>query len=449
MTWAHVYANAANTCFANVATQPAVRDEWRVSGLGHFAPGSGPVIGPDGTVYVGTTDGWLLAFDPDGGLRWKRDTPHRGIGASPVVGSDGSIYVIGLFSAIDHRDGEPHVRNESTLYRFDSGGAMLWATRFPEGIPTDWGSGTTTASPNIWRSGSDEVIIVPHLYPTYGGHTVNLVAFSSAGQVLLNHTVTSVRYEITASVDWSSFIPSLNNWFGIKETELRPGPNQLSHDATLGMPRVAMYASGGGDPIVVVADNYENLVGYAFSPRDGFGELFRKHLTRDAIQMSSPVVLGDAHSAIVGHSMDQAWLFFGGPSVVNWSELGIPFSGAGPSVGAAGLVAVARAGSVSSIATYPNRQVVSEVPLRAESIAPAAVSRTHLFVSSVSALVTLDASGLNVEAEFLWDGDGLSTPAIGSDGRVYAAAGDTLFCFAGPPVDPLRPEVTDDWVISG
>ena len=88
----------------------------------------------------------------------------------------------------------------------------------------------------------------------------------------------------------------------------------MLHDATLGMPGVAMYASGGGDPIVVVADNYENLVGYAFSPRDGFGELFRKHLTRDAIQMSSPVVLGDAHSAIVGHSTDQAWLFFGGPA---------------------------------------------------------------------------------------------------------------------------------------
>ena len=42
-----------------------------------------------------------------------------------------------------------------------SGGAMLWATWFPEGIPTNWGSGTTTASPNVWRSGSDEVIIVP------------------------------------------------------------------------------------------------------------------------------------------------------------------------------------------------------------------------------------------------------------------------------------------------
>ena len=202
---------------------------WAIS-----APGAGPVVGPDGTVYVGTTDGWLLAFDPDGELRWKRDTPHRGIGASPVVGGDGSVYVVGLFSATDHRDGEPHVRNESTLYRFDSDGAMLWATRFPEGIPSHWGSGTTTASPNLWRSGSDEVIIVPHLYPTYGGHTVNLVAFSTAGQMLLNHEVTSIRYEITASVDWSIFIPSLNRWFGIEETELLPEPNELPGVVHLG-----------------------------------------------------------------------------------------------------------------------------------------------------------------------------------------------------------------------
>jgi hypothetical protein len=56
-------------------------------------------------------------------------------------------------------------------------------------------------------------------------------------------------------------------------------------------------------------------------------------------------------------------------------------------------------------------------------------------VSTASALVTLDAAGLNVEAEFLWKKGGLSTPAIGSNGRLYALAGDTLFCFAGPPAD--------------
>jgi hypothetical protein len=426
VTWAHVYGNAANTSFADVATQPAVRDQWRIPGLGRFAPGAGPVIGPDGSVYVGNAEGLLHAFTPAGELRWTRETPGRQIGASPVVGLDGSIYVVGVFSGTrrDHREEEPapHFRNDSTLYRFDSAGATVWATAFPDGVPRDWGSGRTTASPNIWQSGTDEVIIVPHVYPNYGGHTVNLVAFSTAGDVLANHKVTSVRYEITASVDWGGLIPTINNLFGIERTELEPQFNELPVNATLGMPRVGMYMAGEGDPIVVVADNYENLVGYAFSPADGFRELFRKHLSRGAINMSAPVLLRDAHSVIVGHSTDRAWLLFAGPSVVNWTELPNPFSGAGPAVGAGGLLVVARAGTVSSIATHPDRQVVTETPLEAESIAPAAASRTHVFVSTASALVTLEVAGLNVAEQFLWKAGGLSTPAIGTDGRIYAIA---------------------------
>jgi outer membrane protein assembly factor BamB len=374
-------------------------------------------------------------------LRWTSDAPGRRFGASPVVDVDGSIYVVGLFSATDHRGGEPHIRNESTLYRFDASGAVVWATPFPSGVPQEWGSGLTTASPNIWRSGNEEAIIVPHLYPTYGGHAVHVVAFSTAGGVLVDHNVTTVRYEITSSVDWESFIPSLNRWFGLTETVLEPQPDELPADATLGTPRVGIYMSGGGEPIVVVADDYENLVGYAFTPWDGFRELFRKHLTLGAIHMSTPLLLGDAHSVIVGHATDDAWLFFGGPSAVNWTELPIPFSGSGPSVGPHGLLVVARAGALTSIATYPGRQVVSETPLEGESITPAAASRTHVFVSTASALTTLDAAGLNVSAEFLWKKGGLSTPAISSDGRVYAIAGDTLFCFAGPPVDWRRGSV--------
>ena len=73
---------------------------------------------------------------------------------------------------------------------------MLWARPFPEGHPPEWGSGAMTASPNIWQSGNDEVIIVPHLYPTYGGHWVRLVAFSTTGGVVFNHKVTYVSYEI-------------------------------------------------------------------------------------------------------------------------------------------------------------------------------------------------------------------------------------------------------------
>src|SRR5262249_2603649 len=155
------------------------------------------------------------------------------------------------------------------------------------------GSGLSTASPNIWRSGADEVIIVPQVYPTYGGHEVRLVTFTTTGDQRFNQEVTNVRDETTSEVDGTIFVPSVNRWFGLDPTELLPTLNQLPRDAALGMPRVGMFESGRGDPIVVVADNYQNLVGYAFTLADGFRELFREHLTGDVIRMSSPVMFGD------------------------------------------------------------------------------------------------------------------------------------------------------------
>jgi hypothetical protein len=53
-------------------------------------------------------------------------------------------------------------------------------------------------------------------------------------------------------------------------------------------------------------------------------------------------------------------------------------------------------------------------------------------------LFTLDASALQVVARFDWQGGGISSPAIGADGRVYAVAGDTLFAFPPPPRCPRR-----------
>ncbi len=53
---------------------------------------SSPSIASDGTVYVGSTDGYLYAFNPDGTLRWKRSAGAL-IKASPTIGPDGSIYI--------------------------------------------------------------------------------------------------------------------------------------------------------------------------------------------------------------------------------------------------------------------------------------------------------------------------------------------------------------------
>jgi len=54
--------------------------------------GSSPTTGGDGTIYIGSWDGRLYAFEPDGTLKWSFAT-GGGITSSPAVGPDGCIYV--------------------------------------------------------------------------------------------------------------------------------------------------------------------------------------------------------------------------------------------------------------------------------------------------------------------------------------------------------------------
>jgi outer membrane protein assembly factor BamB len=77
--WDHAHGDPANTGFIDVKTAPAAAPVRVVRGLGLSAPGSGPVIGPDGTVYVGNNTGELRAFRPNGDLKWQARIPGRGI----------------------------------------------------------------------------------------------------------------------------------------------------------------------------------------------------------------------------------------------------------------------------------------------------------------------------------------------------------------------------------
>src|SRR4051794_3877282 len=56
--WDHAHGDAGNTGFYDVVTLPATVASGKVDGLGPYAPGAGPVIGPDGTIYLGSFDGW-------------------------------------------------------------------------------------------------------------------------------------------------------------------------------------------------------------------------------------------------------------------------------------------------------------------------------------------------------------------------------------------------------
>ena len=61
-----------------------------------FATGSfvnsAPVIGSDGTIYIGSDDDNLYALNQDGSEKWSFHTGGFVQNASPALGTDGTIY---------------------------------------------------------------------------------------------------------------------------------------------------------------------------------------------------------------------------------------------------------------------------------------------------------------------------------------------------------------------
>jgi len=78
---------------------------------------SGPAIGSDGTVYLGSPDSAVYAVNPDGTLRWRYPA-GGGISSSPAIGSDGTIYI---------------GSDDGYLYALNADGTLSW--RYLTGHP--------------------------------------------------------------------------------------------------------------------------------------------------------------------------------------------------------------------------------------------------------------------------------------------------------------------------
>lgn len=93
---------------------------------------SSPVIGGDGTIYVGTSDGKLVAVAADGSaVKWSVTTNDTS-GSSPAIATDGTIYV---------------GSSDKKLYAITPAGTVKWS----------FDAGAATASPCV---GGDETIYV-------------------------------------------------------------------------------------------------------------------------------------------------------------------------------------------------------------------------------------------------------------------------------------------------
>jgi outer membrane protein assembly factor BamB len=161
--------------------------KWAFSGEGSID--SSPVVGADGTIYVGSENGNLYAVNPDGTQKWHLATGTSDRFSSPAIGIDGTIYV-GTHYSLDavRSDGTvkwsfatgyyvfsaPAIGTDGTIY-FGSGDGNLYAVN-PNGTEK-WKSLTGSWIYSAPTVGADGTIYVGsgdnHLYAlTDGGQGI-------------------------------------------------------------------------------------------------------------------------------------------------------------------------------------------------------------------------------------------------------------------------------------
>lgn len=442
--WERFHGDAANRGFADVDTKPAVGGSLSVPGLGTFALGAGPVISPDGTVYIGTQEGKLIALHADGKPFWSRDVDQgESIVASPAIGADGSVYVIGAKLKINKIGAIKKTQIGSTLYAFNATGALLARTPFPKkGLRAP-----TTAPPNIVSVGGREIILAPALYknphPTAkNGVDVRLIGFLTTGGVVLDKlaapqpgvdVITGSGLSASELLLVSSCVvptPLTYIYCNLKGGyDYNPQRSPAAPPFPPPFPGVAVFTfAGGGAPHVIVSDQRHTIVDFTIT---GTGS--KPHLTpvfRDSdpqrTLLSPPMVLPDDHTLV---STASAQIVFVGPNTNKLPPVGSPGSVYGTLTRTVNGFAVVV--GTNGLSLLKDGQIVSQASLP-PSHTSAAASRTHVFVSTADAFVTFDADAQLELQRVDWIGGGKSPPAIGPDGRVYAIASDILFIFPPP-----------------
>lgn len=385
-----------------------------------------PVIGPDGTIYVGTGSGELVAIEPTASTKWRSVLGGPALGVqTPAVADDGTIYCICTppQSVRDHRtSGERGL--PSYIVAVQASGTTRW--RVPiRPLPDLYGSvhGAFLGAPRIISGpqGAARIVFVLRYepmvqYPDIGGvgpSFVRVLAIvNEQGRFLLFN-----RYE-----EEKLFVEA-HGGGGFGSATLGDAPQGgLAADARPCLDTPVVFGSlPARDPWTIFANGQRGI--YKLTWSDQQGALARAPALFP-LAKSFPAPVAFPNGLLTGGSVNSATLL--DPDtfarhVPNATSLGGPATVAG---GLRQMYFVVRSGSL--LAVDSNGSVWKRRQLRGGSVAFPALTANHVHVATTAGLETFSLDLQPVA--FLQHGRaGYSSPAVDSDGTIYMCAGERLY----------------------
>jgi outer membrane protein assembly factor BamB len=371
------------------------------------------VVGRDASgaesLYVGTVDSQLVALDAaTGHLRWKLTlgTPGatRSIVTTPTVGDDGGVVAMSVAEI-------PGGRLQSSLHKVDQDGNLQWSYSFPDG-------GFTTGSPKAFTfDGQSLVLALVTMGSTETlGSELFVLRDAGAGGELLSRTPLA---QCPATGGFHTRL--LKSWQLL--SAFPAGSAADLGDAGVLDPTPAVEL-GRAKPLIAAVDN---LCGAGAFEWDGRKISVLWQTNHSGENHSSPAIIAN-HLMVYGRRDGRLLAYDAETGVKMWEyNAGEPIL-ATPSGSAEGIIfAVSvqhlhavRAGN-GGTASIPGSGYGLKIP--GPTLASPAVTSECVYVPAREMIsMSHDLKVRSHNTAFC--GNGLSSPAVGSDGSLYVVAMD-------------------------
>jgi outer membrane protein assembly factor BamB len=409
--WRYFHGNLPGEGFRNVKSGFAISPAWISESLRIVS--SSPVIGRDEqgleVLYVGTVDPQLVAVDAVGGrVLWKLGlggpSEKARVTSAPALGPDGGIVI----AATREIEGG---RLLTTLYKVDPQGNLRWSYALPD-------QGFSTGSPKVFVHDRQTLVVAAAVLADPGGVRSELLVLRDLGQ-RVELLARKPLEDCPAGGRGAGDAAGLRRaWLGLTSFPAAPGgfPGHGFLDPT---PAVV---AGRSKPLIVVADHFCRIEAYEWDGRELAVLWQASHdegaLSSPAVVSGNLLVIGSGRGVLVAHDVEtgvKMWEYDAAEPV-----LATP---AGSPKGIVFVVSETQVHAVSSANGAPVIQAGFPQRFRLPGVSrssPAVTADCVYVATREMVTVSHDFKARSHNTGFA--GAGLSSPAVGADGSVYAVA---------------------------